>query len=70
MVDFCLESRETRLFRGSVCPTTGTPNRKDSPVIFHYITLAELAKEVLVVCNDDKLEVGMVLPLVNDAANG
>ena len=46
------------------------PNPRDSPVVLHYVTLAELAKEVLVVCNDDKLEVGVVLSLIDDAANG
>ena len=46
------------------------PNPRDSPVVLHHVTLAELAKEVLVVCNDDKLEVGVVLSLIDDAANG
>ena len=55
MVDFCLESRETRLFEciNLLCPTTENPNPRNLPVILHHVTLAELAKEVLVVCNND-----------------
>ena len=57
-----------RLFRRSIFSTAETQSCKDSPVVFYYIALAELPKEVLIVCNDDKLEVGMVLPLMNDTA--
>jgi hypothetical protein len=41
-------------------------NRPRVPIIFHYFTLAQLTKEVLVVCNDNELEV-MALSLVDDA---
>ena len=35
------------------CPTTENLNPRNLPVILHHVALAELAKEVLVVCNDD-----------------
>ena len=69
MTDFCLESRDTRLHRQltSIRLLTEAPAH-NSPIIFHDITLAELPKEILVMRNDDKLEVSMVLSFVDDAA--
>lgn len=40
------------------------------PIVFHDVTLTELPKEIFVMRDDDKLEVSVVLPLVNDAADG
>ncbi len=34
--------------------------------MIHNITLTELPKEVLVMCNDDKLEMSVVLSFVDD----
>lgn len=38
------------------------------PIVFHDVTLTELPKEIFVMRDDDKLEVSVVLPLINDAA--
>jgi hypothetical protein len=40
-----------------------------SPIVFHNITLTEFPKEILVMCDDDKLEVSVVLSFVDDAAS-
>jgi len=40
------------------------------PIVFHDVTLTELPKEIFVMRDDDKLKVSVVLPLVNDAADG
>lgn len=37
------------------------------PVILHHLGLTKFAKEILVMCDDDQLEVGMTLPLLDDA---
>ena len=36
------------------------------PVVLHHVGLAKLAKEVLVVSDDDELEVRVILALVDD----
>lgn len=65
-MDFCLASRDTRL------PKDVRIHRDDAdkilPVILHDIGLTQLSEEVLVVCNDDQLEVRVVLPLVDNTA--
>jgi hypothetical protein len=38
-----------------------------SPIVFHNTTLTELPKEILVVRDDEKLEVSVVLSFVDDA---
>ena len=38
------------------------------PVVFHHVGLAKLTEEVLVVSDDDELEVGVALALVDDTA--
>ena len=67
-VDFCLESRDTRLHKELIHLVTEAPAH-NSPIIFHDIILAELLKEPFVMRNDDKLEVGVVLPFVDDTAS-
>jgi len=37
--------------------------------MIHNITLTELPKEILVVCDDDKLEISVVLSFVDDTAS-
>ena len=37
--------------------------------MIHNITLTELPKEILVVCDDNKLEVGMVPSFVDDTGS-
>ena len=37
------------------------------PVIVHNIALAQLPQEVLIVSDNDKLEVGVILPFVDNA---
>ena len=63
-MDFCLASRDTRL------PKDVRIYQDDAdkilPVILHDIGLTQLSEEVLVVCNDDQLEVRVVLPLVDN----
>ena len=65
-MDFCLASRDTRL------PKDVRIYREDAdkilPVILHDIGLTQLSEEVLIVCNDDQLEVRVVLPLVDNTA--
>jgi hypothetical protein len=39
-----------------------------SPIVFHNTTLTEFPKEILVVRDDEKLEVSVVLSFVDDAA--
>jgi len=39
---------------------------RNTPIILHHLSLTKLAKEILIVCDDDQLKVGMILPLVND----
>jgi hypothetical protein len=70
MTDFCLESRDTRLHRQLMLTRliTEAPAH-NSPIIFHDITLTELPKEILVMRDDDKLEVSVVLSFVDDAAS-
>ena len=67
MTDFCLESRDTRLHKESIHLLTEVPTH-NSPIVLHGITLTELPKEVLVMRNDDKLEVSVVLSFVDDTA--
>lgn len=38
------------------------------PIVLHYLGLTKLAKEILVMGDDDQLEVRMILPLVDDAS--
>lgn len=65
-MDFCLASRDTRL------PKDVRIYQDDAdkilPVILHDIGLTQLSEEVLIVCNDDQLEVRVVLPLVDNTA--
>ena len=67
MVDFCLESRDTRLCKMSL-PVQGDQTVR-SPIVFHNITLTELPKEIFVMRDDDKLEISVVLSFVDDAAS-
>ena len=69
MTDFCLESRDTRLCRVSQFARARRLRPACSPIILHDITLTELSKEVLVMRDDDKLEVSVVLSFVDDAAS-
>lgn len=39
----------------------------DSPVVFHYIGLSELAEETLIVRDDDELEIRVILAFIDDA---
>ena len=67
MIDFCLESRDTRLCKMSICLSRDRTAR--SPIVFHNITLTELPKEIFVMRDDDKLEISVVLSFVDDAAS-
>jgi hypothetical protein len=51
-----------------VRPLTEDP-AYNSPIIFHGVTLTELPKEILVMRNDDKLEIGVVLSFVDDTVS-
>lgn len=39
----------------------------DAPVIFHNVALAQFSEEILVMCDDDQLEAGVILALVDNA---
>jgi hypothetical protein len=67
MIDFCLESRDTRL-QDVNSPVQGDRTVR-SPIVFHNITLTELPKEIFVMRDDDKLEISVVLSFVDDAAS-
>jgi hypothetical protein len=41
----------------------------NSPIMIHNIILTELSKEILVVCDDNKLEVSVVPSFVDDTAS-
>jgi hypothetical protein len=45
-------------------------DRRDTtlPIVLHHFSLTKLAKEILVVCNDDQLKVRMIFPLVDDTS--
>ena len=66
ITDFCLESLDTRLHHASFSQTLASIC-SHSPVVLHNVRLPELAQEVLVMRDDDKLKVGMVFPFINDA---
>ncbi len=55
MTDFCLPSLDTRLHNEPISLLMEPPFH-NSPIMIHNITLTELSKEILVVCDDDKLE--------------
>ena len=59
----------TRAYVGSVNLPARRLRPACSPIILHDITLTELSKEVLVMRDDDKLEVSVVLSFVDDAAS-
>ena len=50
--------------------SSGMRDREASsiPVMFHHITLAKLFEEALVMRNNNQLEVGVILALVDDTA--
>jgi hypothetical protein len=52
---------------GGVSCNECTAGSSYAPIVFHDITLAQLTQEVLVMGDNDKLEVRMVLALVDDA---
>lgn len=68
IVDFCLESRDTRLHKESICLLSEPPFH-NSPIMIHNISLTELPKEILVVCDDNKLKVSVVPSFVDDTAS-
>ena|ERR1700733_12843473 len=68
IVDFCLGSRDTRLHKELICLFSEPPFH-NSPIMIHNITLTELPKEILVVCDDNELEVCVVPSFVDDTAN-
>jgi hypothetical protein len=68
IVDFCLGSRDTRLHKELIYLLSELPFL-NSPIMIHNITLTELPKEILVVCDDNKLEVSVVPPFVDDTAS-
>ena len=43
--------------------------RRCAPVIVDYISLAQLPQEVLVVSDDDKLEVGVILAFIDNTGH-
>lgn len=68
MIDFCLESRDTRLHKELIYHLLNEPPFHNSPIMIHNFTLTELPKEILVVCDDDKLKVSVVPSFVDDTA--
>ena len=66
MIDFCLESRETRLRNGQM----GRRQLVGAslPVVLHHIALSKLLKEVLVMSDDYELEVCVIPALIDNAA--
>jgi hypothetical protein len=68
IVDFCLGSRDTRLHKESICLLSEPPFH-NSPIMIHNVSLTELPKEILVVCDDNKLKVSVVPSFVDDTAS-
>lgn len=64
MIDFCRGFLDTRL--GDVEDKLKGDKGANSPVILHNLAVAQLPKEILIVGDNDELEVGVILPLVDD----
>lgn len=68
MTDFCRVSLDTRLQPQTI--TKRLLYRKyGSPVIFHYIGLAQFPKEILIVSDDDELEIVVILSFIDDTTD-
>jgi hypothetical protein len=67
IVDFCLESLETRLCKDTRLSEAHQKNRKSRPIVFHDVVLTQLPKEILVVSDYDQLEIRVILAFIDDA---